>query len=433
MSDGPTVLRVRAKEKNITLNYRWAGEVPETISTDPTRFRQVLTNLVGNAIKFTEKGGVTLVARMADETTLAVDVIDTGIGIQKESIDKLFQAFMQADTSITRRFGGTGLGLNISKQLAEAMGGSLTVASDYGHGSTFTITIDTGSLEGVPMLQTMPASSASLHDVKDAGAVSLPGIRVLSCEDGPSNQKLITLVLRRAGAAVVDTAMNGQVGYDLAMQHPYDVILMDMQMPVMDGYTAAGKLRESGIQTPIIAMTAHAMKGEEEKCLAAGCTGYVPKPIEVNRLLQTVAKLTGIQGAEIQPPVKQTSSEPAIPTGPLKSTLPMDDPDFREVVVEFVDRLGDRLGEIQNAWEQNELQRVAQLAHWLKGSGGTAGFGAFTGPAKKLEALAKGGELEQIATAIEELRELASRIDVGDAPAMPKEEAPDSTTRITQS
>jgi CheY-like chemotaxis protein len=160
------------------------------------------------------------------------------------------------------------------------------------------------------------------------------------------------------------------------------------------------------------------MKGEEQKCLDAGCTGYVPKPIEVNRLLQTVAKLTGIQGAEIQAPVRIVRTEPA-PTGPIKSMLPMDDPDFKEVVLEFVDRLGDRLGEIQHAWEENELTRVAQLAHWLKGSGGSAGFSAFTAPAKKLEALAKGGELDQIGTAIEELRQLASRIDVADARRRP--------------
>src|SRR5262249_4424412 len=152
-----------------------------------------------------------------------VDCIDTGIGIQKEAMDKLFQAFMQADTSITRRFGGTGLGLNIARQLTEAMGGELTVASEYGKGSTFTITVETGPLDDVPMLQVLPAGSASLHDAKDAGAVSLPGIRVLSCEDGPSNQKLISLVLRRAGAAVVDCAPNGQVGVELAMSKPYDV------------------------------------------------------------------------------------------------------------------------------------------------------------------------------------------------------------------
>jgi CheY-like chemotaxis protein/HPt (histidine-containing phosphotransfer) domain-containing protein len=270
------------------------------------------------------------------------------------------------------------------------------------------------------MLQTMPAGSASPHEADDAGAVSLPGIRVLSCEDGASNQKLIMLVLRRAGAAVVDTAPNGQVGVELAMSRPYDVILMDMQMPIMDGYTAVGTLRQAGCNLPIIAMTAHAMKGEEEKCRAAGCTGYVPKPIEVDRLLQTVAELTGIRGATIQVPVR-TGTVEQTPTGPLKSTLPMDDPDFREVVLEFVDRLGDRLGEIQHAWEEKELNKVAQLAHWLKGSGGTAGFGAFSAPAKKLEALAKGGELDQIASAIEELQQLASRIDVAEAPQQPSE------------
>jgi HPt (histidine-containing phosphotransfer) domain-containing protein len=178
-------------------------------------------------------------------------------------------------------------------------------------------------------------------------------------------------------------------------------------------------------------MTAHAMKGEEQKCLNAGCTGYVPKPIEVNRLLQTVAKLTGIQGAEIVPPVRSTVATELAPTGPIKSTLPMDDPDFHEVVVEFVDRLSDRLGEIQHAWEEKELTRVAQIAHWLKGSGGTAGFGAFTAPAKKLEQFAKAEQLDDVARAIEELRELASRIDVGDAPATPIELSKDQM-RIAQ-
>jgi PAS domain S-box-containing protein len=425
ISDVATVLRVKAKQKNIALDYRWDGPIPETITTDPTRLRQVLTNLVGNAVKFTEKGGVTIVARMTGAARLAVDVIDTGIGIQAESIDKMFQPFMQADTSITRRFGGTGLGLNISKQLVEAMGGTLSVQSEYGHGSTFTLTIDTGSLEGVAMLEAMPAGPAVRNDVDEHQAVSLPGLRVLSCEDGASNQKLITLVLKRAGVAVVDTVGNGQLGVEMAARGGYDVILMDMQMPVMDGYTAAAALRRAGCKVPIIAMTAHAMKGEEDKCRAAGCTGYVPKPIEVDRLLRTIAELTNADArpTPAQAPQSPKSAAPAaITAGPLKSALPMDDPDFKEVVLEFVDRLGERLDEVQHAWEQRELAQVASIAHWLKGSGGTAGFTAFTAPAKRLEQLAKNQDLDQIASAIEELKDLASRIAVppgADEPAAP--------------
>src|SRR5439155_11961234 len=222
-----------------------------------------------------------------------------------------------------------------------------------------------------------------------AKAIALPGVRVLSCEDGVSNQKLISLVLKRAGAAVIDTAANGRIGVEKALAGKYDVILMDMQMPVMDGYTATATLRAKGNKVPIIAMTAHAMKGEEEKTRAAGCTGYVPKPIEVDRLLQTIAELTGIRGNAMPSSPRTTSARSlsaqpiSDPTASLKSKLPIDDPDFKEVVLEFVDRLGERLSEVQNAWEQRELTQVAQIAHWLKGSGGTAGFDAFTLPARR--------------------------------------------------
>jgi PAS domain S-box-containing protein len=425
LAEVATVLRVKAKQKNIALDYRWDGAIPGTITTDPTRLRQVITNLVGNAVKFTEKGGVTIVARMAQKNTLAVDVIDTGIGIQRESLDRMFQPFMQADTSITRRFGGTGLGLNISKQLVEAMGGTLTVESEHGKGSTFTLTIDTGPLENVPMLASMPQQLALRGDEATPRAVMLPGIRVLSCEDGASNQKLITLVLKRAGVAVIDTAGNGQQGVEMASRGKYDVILMDMQMPIMDGYTAASTLRSHGCTTPIIAMTAHAMKGEEEKCREAGCTGYVPKPIEVDRLLRTIAELAGVRttGASASA-TPQAAPAGAVATDGLKSALPMDDPDFKEVVIEFVDRLGDRLNEVQRAWEQRELAEVASIAHWLKGSGGTAGFDAFTGPAKRLEQVAKNQDLDQIQSAIEDLKTIASRIQVPAPPASPPASAP---------
>jgi CheY-like chemotaxis protein/HPt (histidine-containing phosphotransfer) domain-containing protein len=302
--------------------------------------------------------------------------------------------------------------LNISKQLVEAMGGALSVTSEYGQGSTFSMTIHTGSLQGVPMLESMP-QGLILRGEESAGqrSISLSGLRVLSCEDGNSNQKLIALVLKRAGVTVIDTAGNGELGVEMASRGNYDVVLMDMQMPIMDGYTAAATLRKAGKDVPIIAMTAHAMKGEEEKCRAAGCTGYVPKPIEVDRLLRTIAELTGSRTNAVASAKPQAAPAAAVAQGVLKSALPMDDPDFKEVVLEFVGRLGERLNEVQQAWEQRELAQIASIAHWLKGSGGTAGFAAFTEPAKRLETLAKSEDLEQIGSAIEELRALASRIE----------------------
>jgi PAS domain S-box-containing protein len=409
-----TVLRVRAKQKNISLDYDWNGELPETIANDPTRLRQVITNIVGNAIKFTEKGSVKVVASHIDDdgvSKLAIEITDSGIGIQSDSVNNLFQPFSQADTSITRRFGGTGLGLAISRQLAEAMGGSIAVSSEYGKGSTFIITIETGPLDGIVMLEAKPIG---LHENADEEkTLRLPALRVLSVDDGESNQKLISVVLHRAGVLEVEQARNGRDGLQKALSGKYDVVLMDMQMPIMDGYTAVTELRKSGSKVPVVALTAHAMKGEEEKCLAAGCTAFCPKPIEVDLLLRKIAEVTG-SSAQVSAitPVAPKAAVRRSWQGPMESTLPTHDADFREVVVEFVDRLQSQLNEMQSACETGELDRVASLAHWLKGSGGTAGFDAFTIPARRLEQMAKDFNLDQVEQQIDELKQLASQIVV---------------------
>jgi PAS domain S-box-containing protein len=440
LNDVVTVLRVRAQQKGIALRYRWDGPLPATITTDATRLRQIVTNLVGNAIKFTEKGGVTVVARLAgDERSpqLAVDVIDSGIGMTAASMENLFQPFMQADTSITRRFGGTGLGLTISRQLAEALGGTVGVTSEYGKGSTFTCTVDTGPLDGVEMLATPPRSAASRDE---SHTFRLPPLRILSADDGESNQKLISVMLTRAGAAIVDAAPNGKVACDLAAKHDYDIILMDMQLPVMDGYTAVGELRRRGVTTPIVALTAHAMKSEEDRCLAAGCDAFVSKPIEMDRLLRVIADKCGVASADgaatpalfdpkpVSSNVVAAASRTSA-TAPLVSTLPTDDPAFAEAVEVFVDRLHEQVAAMQQAWAQQELSEVASIAHWIKGSGGTAGFDAFTSPAKRLEQSAKQGSIEQVANEIAELTALAARV----AKAGVTTRVPDGDKLATQS
>jgi PAS domain S-box-containing protein len=415
VSDVLKVLRVKATQKGIGLDYAWAGPVPETILNDPTRLKQIVTNIVGNAIKFTEKGSVRVVMRHAEDgaaSRLAIDITDTGIGIRAESLGQLFQPFTQADTSITRRFGGTGLGLAISRQLAEAMGGELMVRSEYGQGSTFSITVQTGPMQDVELIETMPVGPRVQEDA--AALVRLPKLRVLSVEDGESNQKLISIVLQRAGVASIDQARNGREGLSKALSGDYDIVLMDMQMPVMDGYTAVAELRQAGSTVPVVAMTAHAMKGEEEKCLAAGCTGYVPKPIEVEVLLRKIAEAVGIE-PEVPKDPPARALEPVRDEAPgvrLESSLPMDDPDFREVAVEFASRLQSKLDDLQRAWEGRELARVASVAHWIKGSGGTAGFDCFTQPARELEEMARESQLDEIERTIEELCGLASRIVV---------------------
>jgi signal transduction histidine kinase/ActR/RegA family two-component response regulator len=293
ISDVVSILRSRALEKQITVDCRWRGGMPETILTDPYRFRQLLMNLVGNAVKFTSAGGIQVVAELvadAPSAHLAVQVIDTGIGIPPDKLEAVFDPFVQADNSVTRQFGGTGLGLAISRRIALALGGGITVSSELGKGSTFTLTIATGPLDGVKVLEAPVADgmrSAEQH--REDALPSLEGTRILLVEDGDTNRKLIGLVLRRAGAQVA-MAENGRIGVDLALKETFDLVLMDMQMPVMDGYAAATLLRQHGLSLPVLALTANAMKGDQEKCLAAGCSGYVTKPIVAASLIRAVAQ-----------------------------------------------------------------------------------------------------------------------------------------------
>jgi HPt (histidine-containing phosphotransfer) domain-containing protein len=191
---------------------------------------------------------------------------------------------------------------------------------------------------------------------------------------------------------------------------------MDMQMPVLDGFTATRKLREQGIKTPIIALTANAMKGEDEKCRAAGCSGYLSKPIDVDLLLATLAELVGQEKsahpATSLPRAKRITAGPELVDLPnLQSTLPIDDPDFLEIVQEFADRLHEQLGKMQEAWEKQELGDLASLAHWLKGSGGTAGFPVFTSPAATLEKLAREKQTNEIAAVLADLCDLGRRVN----------------------
>jgi signal transduction histidine kinase len=413
ISDVVATLGIRAQDKGIELSFAWDGLAPATILTDSTRFRQVITNLVGNSIKFTEKGGVRLLARLDlsdSRPRLVVDVIDSGIGMKPDALQRIFDPFTQADNSITRRFGGTGLGLSISRQCTTALGGGLTVKSEYGKGSTFTVSIDAGPAEAIelfdPLTEEAPKSASR---AAPGSVIRLKPARILVVEDGTSNQKLINVVLQRTGVTV-ELAGNGKIGFEKAIAGQYDVILMDMQMPVMDGFTATRRLREEGCKLPIIALTANAMKGEEEKCRAAGCSGYLSKPIDVDLLLRTLAELVGTLSVESAPAAQNLRTPSASELPMLQSTLPIEDPDFLEIVQEFADRLQQQIGEMQKAWEHQKLSELASLAHWLKGSGGTAGFNAFTSPAAKLEKLAKEKKLDEIAAALADVQDLGRRV-----------------------
>ena len=303
-----SLVRVSAWAKGVAFNVEYIGAIPETIQTDPTRLRQILINLIGNAIKFTDAGGVRLVVRFtADgvEPSMQFDVVDTGLGMTKEQIATLFQPFTQADASTTRKFGGTGLGLTISKRFANMLGGNITVAeSTVGVGTTVRTTIATGPLDGVTMLEA--PMSATLVDTEGAAGLSPRGAaqteacgsskldcRILLAEDCPDSQRLIAYVLKKAGADVT-VVENGRLAVDAVLAARdigaagFDVVLMDMQMPVMDGYEATELLRNEGYTGPIIALTAHTMEGDRERCIKAGCDDYAAKPIDRKKLIETI-------------------------------------------------------------------------------------------------------------------------------------------------
>jgi signal transduction histidine kinase/ActR/RegA family two-component response regulator len=292
-----SLLRGRAQEKGLALSVDYLFPLPETISSDAGRLRQILMNLVSNAIKFTESGGVRLTVFASEVDSRAarvhVEVVDDGIGIAAESLPRLFQPFVQADSSMTRRFGGTGLGLAISKRLAQMLGGDIEVASTPGAGSRFHLWLDPGPLAGVRLLHA-PTRAADTPEVAPAShAPALRG-RVLLAEDTHDTRVLLRHVLTRAGLAV-EIAENGREALEKALasraaDEPFDVVLMDMQMPVLDGYDATRALRSAGYTLPIVALTAHTMAGEREKCLAVGCDDYASKPIDRALLLAVVRR-----------------------------------------------------------------------------------------------------------------------------------------------
>jgi PAS domain S-box-containing protein len=289
------LMRIRAEAKSLTLRLEYATPIPRVIVCDPTRLKQIVLNLLGNAIKFTELGSVTLSVRMESSSRLVVSVTDTGIGMSAQQLNELFRPFTQADTTTSRRFGGTGLGLAISQKLATLMGGSLYATSVEGTGSTFSLVLNVPAVPG-DELWTPPSGPAApvavpKPEVTMLNAKPLEGKRVLLAEDGPDNQRLISHHLRRAGA-IVTVVGNGKLAVDAAKEPgTFDLILMDMQMPEMDGYSAARELRRLDVKVPIIALTAHAMSGDREKCISAGCDDYATKPIEREKLIATCVRM----------------------------------------------------------------------------------------------------------------------------------------------
>ncbi len=409
-----SLVRPSAIAKGLNLELTFGDSVPRIIPSDPVRVRQVLMNLVGNALKFTQRGEIRLhvSTEVKDNACIVVfEVIDTGIGMSDEQMQRIFQPFTQADESTTRRFGGTGLGLTISKRLADLLGGNLTVTSRPGVGSNFRFTIDGGSTEGLEMLHGYSeALLAESSGPANHARIFLQG-RILLAEDGPDNQRLISGHLRKSGAEVI-VAENGRIAVALATTQRFDLILMDMQMPEMDGYTATKELRDFGYTRPIVALTAHAMAEDREKCIAAGCDDYLTKPIEKNTLLLAVSNyLAGGVPSDAGPVSSSTSREQTASLAVLKSSL-ADDPDMKDAIEEFVATLPKRMADISELLKAKNLAELQRVVHQLKGAGGGYGFDQVTQLACEAErAIKEQVGLETIQADIDSLIALVRSIE----------------------
>ena len=293
VNDVAELLRPRAADKGIEVRLDLDPQLPERLLSDPVRLRQILLNLIGNAVKFTPSGHVEIRLRFDSlDQTIELDVQDTGIGIAPDVLAEIFEPFRQGDSSMTRRFGGTGLGLAITKRLVERLGGAITANSVVGGGSTFRVRLpaqsaDADTASDDPDTPSTAGFRAALRELRAHG-------KILVVEDGPDNQRVIRHVLERAGYEVT-VAENGLVGVELALAaadegSPFVVVLMDVQMPVLDGYAATRQLRDQGYTAPIIALTAHALPSERQRCLEAGCDAFATKPIERLALLETIAQ-----------------------------------------------------------------------------------------------------------------------------------------------
>ena len=449
------VLSVRARDKGVALRFVADGPVPLQRSLDATRLRQIVTNLVGNAIKFTDQGEVVVVERWRDDATaprLEIDVRDSGIGIPDDKLGAIFEPFVQAEGSTTRRYGGTGLGLAISRKFARAMGGDITVVSTAGSGSTFTLAL---AMSGQPPPQLIPAGEAQAVALEPAAPVQrdwqFAPARVLVVDDSPENRELVRLVLEDVGLELAE-AENGRIAVDKVLSEPFALVLMDVHMPVMDGFAAVRALRAQGVVTPVIAFTADALKGFERQIDDAGFSGYLTKPIDVDAMmallrgyLPTVAAAPApvhapvhakLPAASSQRPAPKpgTAHEPVVvepaglrPATPAHDTGAADDapiisrlasnPKLVRVIAMFVERLPKQIASMHGAATDGDWRTVAELAHWLKGSGGSVGFDVFTEPARRLERHARDGDLEAAREALQAIAALAARLSIGQGPA----------------
>ncbi|MHB0956302.1 MAG: PAS domain S-box protein [Pirellulaceae bacterium] len=419
VADVVSLMRPRAKQQGSTLEVRYTSPFPATIYTDGNRLRQVIINLVGNAVKFTENGSIWIGASFAPhwqsgQSAVSLEVTDTGIGISEEARKRLFQPFMQAESSSTRKYGGTGLGLAISREIMAALGGELTVCSTPGAGSTFTIMIPTGDITGVHLLQS-PGTVIYEDEVFVPWkplATALRNVKILIAEDHVDNQKLLCTVLGTVGAEV-EIVENGRLAVERAQAGTFDVVLMDMNMPEMDGYEATRTLRDRGYSRPILALTANVMSDDCEHCLAAGCDAYLAKPIDRQRLIEIVTQYAMSKTNRTDAPLASSSLAVSLGGTDEIASQFADVPELASLLPQFVERLPLQLDAMCKALKEERLEDIQRIAHRLKGAGGSYGYPTLSEMANSLELAAKAQNVGGATTALAAIKEICAAIQRG--------------------
>jgi PAS domain S-box-containing protein len=406
LENAMSLMNLRAHEKSLSLVYQLAPEVPTFLAGDVMRLRQILLNLIGNAIKFTQRGEIALQVEhehgAIEPGLLRFSVSDTGIGIPPDKLDAIFDSFTQVDSSTSRKYGGTGLGLAISKRLVELMGGRIWAESVADHGTTFYFTA---------RLKVRTETSVPLREARTKPALPVIAssdreVRVLVADDSIHNRMLLQAYLRSA-RYLVDVVENGAEAMEKIKAGQYDVVLMDMQMPVMDGYTATRAIRkwEQGqdrVPLPIIALTAYALSGDRAKCLEAGCTAYLAKPIKKEGLFAVIAE--HVQDAA-------RSAEPE--RGAADSTVTVRaNPEIADLVREFMHAMKSRPGTLVQALDARDYAAIRSLGHQMNGEGGTFGFDAISTLGAELEHAALREDDLAVRKTVDELISYLERVQV---------------------
>lgn len=401
LNDVHSLVSLVAEDKGIFFDVDYDFPIPEKIVTDPVRLKQIIINLCNNAVKFTGKGGVNVkVLFQSDEALLKISVIDTGIGLNQQQIEKIFDPFTQADTSTTRQYGGTGLGLHLSKQLANKLGGDIYVESALNVGSCFSVTIATGNIDKNKLLSYMPEiQQASSQPIINGYNTTVKG-KVLLAEDNTDNQRLISMYLNKLGADVV-IANNGKEAVELTGKDEFDLILMDMQMPIMNGIDATVRLREMNYKKPIVALTANAMKEDVKACYNAGCNDFIQKPISQQKFMEGIFKYLT--------PVESTDKD----NQPLRSSILIDEPEMIDLVERFVAKLPGYVANIRKNYENECWDDFRKNIHDLKGTSGNYGFEELYKLMQDVEFELTKENYEGLRYSVNEIESLHARIKAG--------------------